>query len=991
MHVLLTLLLFASTPPPIRTVVQLRGAVNEPVFSPSGRFLLARGEAYDDPARVFDVALGREIAAAERNDVPWGFPDDDTALVVRGGKLVRWRFASGAFEAVPGAAPINRPHLARLHSGWQERLTIDVSGDGKGQLAFVSSDGGRRDIATGLTYLTTASTAFSGDGKLAVASSRALCTPDGCTPGFVLIDVERAAVTRLVSDPGLSRFSAAMSANGERILVGGRLYDRDSGRLIRDLSRPTRKTTSAYFSKDGSALHLAIAVAEGDQDADARRVLFRTFDLATLRARREVQDSNAWPGPVALNRTRTFASMRSEAYPARVIGLDLDTLSTSRSLQRPEAQALSFSDDGALAAYGGTIRAKSWFVRVIDAKGKQLEERKGKTPLGDYSTGVVISPSGRLVAHLEPSSGPRNMRPLVLWEWKTSRVRTVSGVEGPECDSKPHAAFFSDDEATLFVTCKDSVAEIDVATASQRKRHAARVVGHRLLPLEGERAKDPFWTGFVTDVSPDGRLVAAVVNESVQLHDAAGRLLATIVAVGERDYVTFTPEGYYSGTPRAMSALHFARGTEVFPFDSFDLVLNRPDKVAAAIGVANPRRVALLERLFDKRARRLGLDPRELTFDLHRPTLASLAPPPLVADAPTVRLDVRATDDKHPITRLFVFVNGVPLHGRDGYAVAPALQVERRFEVELSSGENRIELAAMNAKGEESLRVSHFTFARGPARARAAHVFAIGVSKYAAPEDDLEYAAKDARDIAALFGALERRGFARVNVHTLFDGEVTRERVRALKAELAGAAVDDLVVLFAAGHGVRDDALDYYFATSNMDWRDPAAGGIPLAVFEDLLDDIAPRQRLMLLDTCFSGEVDETEPAPPRAQAVAEGKLRVKPPGARGLARQNAPLGDSLTLINELFSDLRRSAGVAVMASASGSEVALESPTWKNGVFTYSVRLALEKLAADRDKSKAVEMTELSDFVADRVRALTNGLQNPVTRAGRADFDFVVY
>ena len=95
-------------------------------------------------------------------------------------------------------------------------------------------------------------------------------------------------------------------------------------------------------------------------------------------------------------------------------------------------------------------------------------------------------------------------------------------------------------------------------------------------------------------------------------------------------------------------------------------------------------------------------------------------------------------------------------------------------------------------------------------------------------------------------------------------------------------------------------------------------------------------------------------------------------------------------LLAQLFADLRRGSGAAVISSASGAEFALESARWQNGVFTYSVLQGLGSGAADLDQDGTIRVSELRDYVVGEVHRLTQGKQTPTSRRENLDFDFPV-
>ena len=117
-------------------------------------------------------------------------------------------------------------------------------------------------------------------------------------------------------------------------------------------------------------------------------------------------------------------------------------------------------------------------------------------------------------------------------------------------------------------------------------------------------------------------------------------------------------------------------------------------------------------------------------------------------------------------------------------------------------------------------------------------------------------------------------------------------------------------------------------------------------------------------------------------------------PGIRiGRKNENEGLGlkNTSELMQEMFVDLRRGSGAAVISSSGGLEVSFEGGGIKNGLFTYSIIEGLKTQNADLNKDGKITVSELRDYVSEKVEKLTNGVQKPTSRKENLENDFVVW
>ncbi|MCY1011925.1 caspase family protein [Nannocystis pusilla] len=499
--------------------------------------------------------------------------------------------------------------------------------------------------------------------------------------------------------------------------------------------------------------------------------------------------------------------------------------------------------------------------------------------------------------------------------------------------------------------------------------------------------------------SHDDRYVAtASYDLTVKVWDLATKAeVATIVTIGADGYVIETPDHYYTASRQGFESVSFRLGETVVPVELFDLRLNRPDLVLKRFGYAPPELLALYEKAYKKRLKKMRIDEAALQPTYHLPTAKIAGEVPVSTPGRTLQLQVTADDARFELDRLLVYVNDVPIHGSGGIDLRgeKARHHERSIAVELLPGRNKIQVSTLNSAGTESRKDTVEVVSTAPAPGSDLYVLAVGVSKYADVKMNLKYAAKDARDIAGMFKARGSR-FGKVEVLQILDGEARRENILAARQKLLNTKIDDQVVVFVAGHGMLDTNLDYYFVTHDFEREAPGKRGLSYDQLESLLDGIPARRKLMMMDTCHSGEVDEdaVRTPPPLPGGAARGDAgQVKlATDFRSFSYSGAIQSpdSSHEVLAQLFADLRRGSGAAVISSASGAEFALESPQWQNGVFTFSVLQGLTSGQADLDRDGTVRVSELREYVVGEVRRLTQGAQTPTSRRENLEFDFPV-
>lgn len=485
-------------------------------------------------------------------------------------------------------------------------------------------------------------------------------------------------------------------------------------------------------------------------------------------------------------------------------------------------------------------------------------------------------------------------------------------------------------------------------------------------------------------------LFIACNNASIQIWDMEKlKLVMTIIGIDHHP-VFITPENYYFLPGKDISGIGYTKGKKCFSPEQFDLKYNRPDIVLSKLGYVQPELIEAYHSAYLKRLKKMGFTEEDLGDDFHLPEsqISNFETLPVYTEQKEIELDLNFNDSKYKLDRFDIWINNVPIMGEKGYHLKDKSinTHSQKVILDLASGTNKIQVGCLNEKGAESLKETvEITYVQKQPTKPDLYLLSIGTSDYADNDFDLTYAHKDALDLAELLKT-DKNVYGHVNVKTLINEQVTAENIKAAREFLEQAGRDDVVIVFIAGHGMLDDNYDYYFGTHDINFYNPAEGGILYSDVEALLDGLKALKKILLMDTCNSGEVDEDEIAN-NNDTIGEAGSNKRSNGALRTTGAN----NMLELMKELFVDLRRGTGATVISSAGGMQAALESTQWKNGLFTYCILESLRSKKADLDKNGEIMLSELQQFVREKVLELSGGIQKPTFRIENIEMDFRVW
>lgn len=482
------------------------------------------------------------------------------------------------------------------------------------------------------------------------------------------------------------------------------------------------------------------------------------------------------------------------------------------------------------------------------------------------------------------------------------------------------------------------------------------------------------------------KIITSSVDNTTKIWDVAtGKLIYTLINLDKSDYINILPNGYYKASTNASKLLHYVtKDLKVITFEQLDVKYNRPDKVLEAIGNTNTELIDSYRRAYEKRLKKLGIDPTSFRdgYSVPEADFANRNEIDFEQKNEILKLQIKANDSIYKIDRYNVWVNEVPIYGQKGISLKTKNSnlLDTTISLKLSQGENKIETSITNTNGTESYRmplIVNYTPAQ-PIKEKK-YFIGIGIDKFTDNKHNLKYSVKDIRDLAI---KLKEKFGQEISIDTLFNESVTVSNVKALKKKLLETNVDDKVIISYSGHGLLSKDYDYFLSTYAVNFDDPTQNGLAYDELENLLDNIPARKKLMLIDACHSGEVDKDDLVSINAtdDTLKKGSIVV----AYKKDEKHLGLKNSFELMQSLFVNVGKSTGATIISAAAGTQFALESNDLKNGVFTFCILEAMQK-------NSSIKISELKSIVGKRVEELTNGLQKPTSRNETITTDWNVW
>jgi WD40 repeat protein len=484
------------------------------------------------------------------------------------------------------------------------------------------------------------------------------------------------------------------------------------------------------------------------------------------------------------------------------------------------------------------------------------------------------------------------------------------------------------------------------------------------------------------NVTPSGALVVAAFGDgTIRWYRASdGRELLAFFA--ERPppdrattrWVAWTPSGYYMASPGGEDLIgwHLNRGWEqpadFFPASRFRDRFNRPDIVQLVLETLDEN--TAVQRANATSRRHEDNKPIETSL----PPIIKINSPSRDGTFSEQRVDLTYTlrsPSGLPVDKVEVLIDGSPT-GAQARGLDPkgSTTDEAKQSVTIGLPQRDVDIGLVAKSGSLVSEVAHIKLVyRGAAPAAddadalkpVLYALLVGVANYKNPSLHLVYSAKDAEDLAAALKSQSGGLYRDVKVKVLTDADATSTNVKDgllwLQKETTSR---DLAIVFLAGHGLTDAKNEFWYLPYEADTGRLLSTAVSRTDVMGVLRDL-PGKKILFIDACHAGAM---------------------------LASNTRTRGASVDLNSAINDFATADSGLVVYGASTGRELSVESDDWQHGAFTKALIEAIGEGKADVTHKGKITTALLDAYLADRVKALTDGEQHPVMSRPDAVPDF---
>lgn len=472
-------------------------------------------------------------------------------------------------------------------------------------------------------------------------------------------------------------------------------------------------------------------------------------------------------------------------------------------------------------------------------------------------------------------------------------------------------------------------------------------------------------------VSPDQRYLLAVRGEqTVEIFriDTKPALVMRVLVFGS-EWIAWSSKGFYASSVGGEKLMGWAVKNDeetplaVYPLERFRNRYYRPDIIKLLLEKGN---VVEAEKAANAAA---GIEAIAVDVKQALPPIVTLTVDDSKKPLLKVKVNAHAQLKSQPITALRLFIDYQPItlgEFKEGRDAVKDLTMDVTLPGEKPNAPFHLTVMAegKDAYGySNKVAVEYIDATKLPVM----HVLAIGINDYDVKSLKLGCAVADAEAILDNFKKSGTSGlFKNVVGKTVLDKQADRKTILSELEDLQKkVGENDLLVVFFAGHGVKDND-DFYLMTRESTSASLADTALSGTKMRTMLSGFRC-QVLLLLDACHSGAFGDRKQGV--QGALAGQKLR--------------PANDAA--VHELAGEDRN---IAVLTAARGAETARERNG--HGLFTGAIVKALSNGQGVRLRNQVLYVHNLWTYVLDDVAEASEGNQHPYLRMSELVMPFAV-
>ncbi len=248
-------------------------------------------------------------------------------------------------------------------------------------------------------------------------------------------------------------------------------------------------------------------------------------------------------------------------------------------------------------------------------------------------------------------------------------------------------------------------------------------------------------------------------------------------------------------------------------------------------------------------------------------------------------------------------------------------------------------------------RSSRVTIQLGTQKMPKIWALIIGIADYQhSAVEDLKYAKDDAYLIANFYQRPEGGAIADDQMHLLIDSRASRANIiGALQSISLKAGEEDIILIYFAGHGLEGMFLPYDYDLKNT-----------VILHSEIVASIEKsraKHKIVIADACASGSMNG---------AIAT------------LGAQGRSIAQAEQAMKSYYNAFQNShSGTVFLLATKSQESALEYNKLRQGVFSFFLIEGLLKGYANTDHDNIITVGEIFEYLRQRVKNYTNGLQTP--------------